>query len=71
MALIKSISGIRGTIGGKAGDGFFSPLDIIRFTTAFSFFSLKTGRANQTQRLLLAKMPGFRAQWLKSLLLVP
>jgi phosphomannomutase len=37
MALIKSISGIRGTIGGKAGDGF-SPIDIIRFTTAFSFF---------------------------------
>lgn len=35
MALIKSISGIRGTIGGKPGDGF-SPLDIVKFTSAFA-----------------------------------
>ena len=28
MSLIKSISGIRGTIGGKAGDGL-NPLDIV------------------------------------------
>lgn len=34
MALIKSISGIRGTIGGKSGDGF-TPLDIVKFTAAF------------------------------------
>ncbi len=34
MALIKSISGIRGTIGGKPGDTL-SPLDIVRFTAAF------------------------------------
>ncbi|MEO8085844.1 MAG: phosphoglucosamine mutase [Bacteroidota bacterium] len=34
MALIKSISGIRGTIGGKPGDGL-SPLDIVKFTAAF------------------------------------
>jgi phosphomannomutase len=35
MSLIKSISGIRGTIGGKAGDGL-NPLDIVKFTTAYS-----------------------------------
>lgn len=35
MALIKSISGIRGTIGGKPGENL-SPLDIIKFTTAFA-----------------------------------
>ncbi len=35
MALIKSISGIRGTIGGKPGEGF-SPLDIVKFTSAFA-----------------------------------
>ncbi|MES2591869.1 MAG: phosphoglucosamine mutase [Bacteroidota bacterium] len=35
MALIKSISGIRGTIGGKPGDGF-SPLDIVKFTSAYA-----------------------------------
>jgi phosphomannomutase len=34
MALIKSISGIRGTIGGKVGETL-SPLDVVRFTAAF------------------------------------
>lgn len=37
MSLIKSISGIRGTIGGKAGDGL-SPLDIVKFTSAYATF---------------------------------
>ena len=35
MSLIKSISGIRGTIGGKAGDGL-SPIDIVKFTAAYA-----------------------------------
>jgi len=34
MTLIKSISGIRGTIGGKEGDGL-SPTDIVKFTTGY------------------------------------
>jgi phosphomannomutase len=34
MALIKSISGIRGTIGGRPGETL-SPLDVVRFTAAF------------------------------------
>lgn len=34
MALIKSISGIRGTIGGKPGDTL-SPIDVVRFTAAY------------------------------------
>ena len=34
MSLIKSISGIRGTIGGKPGDTL-SPLDVVKFTSAF------------------------------------
>ena len=37
MSLIKSISGIRGTIGGKAGDGL-TPLDIVKFTSAYATF---------------------------------
>lgn len=37
MTLIKSISGIRGTIGGLAGEGL-SPADILRFTSAFAQF---------------------------------
>ena len=35
MTLIKSISGIRGTIGGKSSEGF-SPLDIVKFTAAYA-----------------------------------
>ncbi|MDR3060935.1 MAG: phosphoglucosamine mutase [Dysgonamonadaceae bacterium] len=35
MTLIKSISGIRGTIGGLAGEGL-SPLDIVKFTSAYA-----------------------------------
>ncbi|RAJ95853.1 phosphomannomutase [Larkinella arboricola] len=34
MALIKSISGIRGTIGGRSGDGL-TPLDVVKFTSAY------------------------------------
>lgn len=34
MALIKSISGIRGTIGGRSGDGL-TPPDVVKFTAAF------------------------------------
>ena len=35
VALIKSISGIRGTIGGKPGENL-TPLDIVKFTAAFA-----------------------------------
>ena len=43
MTLIKSISGIRGTIGGPTGDTL-NPLDIVKFTTAYAtFMSRKTG----------------------------
>ena len=35
MTLIKSISGIRGTIGGGAGEGL-NPLDIVKFTSAYA-----------------------------------
>ncbi len=37
MSLIKSISGIRGTIGGAPGDGL-TPLDIVKFTAAYATF---------------------------------
>ncbi len=41
MSLIKSISGIRGTIGGKAGEAL-TPLDIVKFTSAYATFIRKT-----------------------------
>jgi len=40
LTLIKSISGIRGTIGGAAGDGL-TPLDIVKFTSAFGAWAIK------------------------------
>ncbi|WP_017258693.1 phosphoglucosamine mutase [Pedobacter arcticus] len=44
MTLIKSISGIRGTIGGKAGDAL-TPTDIVKFTTAFGIWVMaQTGK---------------------------
>lgn len=41
MSLIKSISGIRGTIGGATGDTL-NPLDIVKFTTAYATFIRKS-----------------------------
>jgi len=45
LTLIKSISGIRGTIGGKPGTGL-TPLDVVKFTTAFGSWVMKgTGKS--------------------------
>lgn len=41
MSLIKSISGIRGTIGGRQGEGL-SGVDVVKFTAAFAAFLRKT-----------------------------
>ncbi|MBR2239191.1 MAG: phosphoglucosamine mutase [Prevotella sp.] len=47
MTLIKSISGIRGTIGGRTGDTL-NPLDIVKFTTAYATF-IKRGLSNPSE----------------------
>ncbi len=45
MTLIRSISGIRGTIGGKSGEGL-TPIDTIKYTAAFCvFISEKSGKS--------------------------
>lgn len=44
MTLIKSISGIRGTIGGKPGDTL-NPLDIVKFTSAYATFIRRNGKS--------------------------
>jgi len=46
MALIKSISGIRGTIGGKPGTGL-TPIDIVKFTSAYGAWVKKQGDNNK------------------------
>jgi len=45
VALIKSISGIRGTIGGKSGDNL-TPPDIVRFTAAYGSRILKASKSS-------------------------
>lgn len=42
MTLIKSISGIRGTVGGRSGDTL-NPLDIVKFTSAYATFIRRSG----------------------------
>lgn len=52
MTLIKSISGIRGTIGGKPGNSF-TPVDIIKFTSAYaSFIKKRAGEKNRYKVIL-------------------
>lgn len=53
MALIKSISGIRGTIGGRAGDGL-SPLDIVKFTSAYATF-LRRNTTRQSNVIVVGR----------------
>jgi len=42
MTLIKSISGIRGTIGGQSGENL-TPIDVVKYTAAFGTFLLNKG----------------------------
>lgn len=53
MPLIKSISGIRGTVGGRVGDTF-NPFDILKFTTAFGTFLRRSGQA-QNNRIVVGR----------------
>src|SRR5574344_23871 len=48
MTLIKSISGIRGTIGGHAGDTL-NPLDIEKFTSAYATFIRRSKKSNSNK----------------------
>ncbi len=53
MTLIKSISGIRGTIGGHTGDTL-NPLDIVKFTTAYAMF-IKKSTPNGSNRIVVGR----------------
>jgi phosphomannomutase len=53
VALIKSISGIRGTIGGKQGENL-TPLDVVRFSAAFATI-LKEGRGKTSCKVVIGR----------------
>lgn len=54
MTLIKSISGIRGTIGGRTGDTL-NPLDIVKFTTAYATFISRHARPEKSGRIVVGR----------------
>ncbi len=53
MSLIKSISGIRGTIGGKPGEGL-SPIDVVKFTAAYATF-IRRNTTVTTNRIVVGR----------------
>jgi phosphomannomutase len=53
LTLIKSISGIRGTIGGKPGEGL-SPVDIVKFTSAYGSW-IKINSRNKKHKLVIGR----------------
>ena len=54
MTLIKSISGIRGTIGGRTGDTL-NPLDIVKFTTAYAMFIKHSASADHKLKIVVGR----------------
>lgn len=53
MSLIKSISGIRGTIGGKAGEGL-NPLDIVKFTASYAHW-LRLNATKKSNKVVVGR----------------
>ena len=54
MALIKSISGIRGTIGGKTGENL-TPLDVVKFSAAYAQIILETKKEKQPAKVVIGR----------------
>jgi len=54
VALIKSISGIRGTIGGKPGEGL-SPLDVVKFTAAYGTWIIRQGKPDRSIKIVIGR----------------
>ena len=70
MALIKSISGIRGTIGGKTGDNL-TPVDIVKFTAAYGTLILKEEASKKTgnKKIVLGRDGRISGVMVKSLVI--
>ncbi len=54
MALIKSISGIRGTIGGKTGNNL-TPVDIVKFTAAYGALLPSSGKSQGNKKVVVGR----------------
>lgn len=67
MTLIKSISGIRGTIGGLPGEGL-SPMDVVRFTSAYGTWIKKQAK-NKKVRIVLGRDARISGEMVKNLVI--
>ncbi|MBK9480021.1 MAG: phosphoglucosamine mutase [Bacteroidetes bacterium] len=54
MTLIKSISGIRGTIGGKPGQGL-SPIDVVKFTSAYGTWIISKNQSKKSIKIVVGR----------------
>ena len=65
MTLIKSISGIRGTIGGQAGDTL-NPLDIVKFTAAYATF-IRHSKQSESNTIVVGRDARISGEMVKNL----
>lgn len=65
MTLIKSISGIRGTIGGQPGEGL-NPLDIVKFTTAYATLIRRTTK-NTSNKIVVGRDARISGEMVKNI----
>ena len=66
MTLIKSISGIRGTIGGKAGDNL-TPLDAVKFAAAYGTWLLKRNSDKEKLTVIIGRDARISGKMISSL----
>lgn len=67
MALIKSISGIRGTIGGKPGEGL-SPLDVVKFTAGYAEWARQNSK-NKKLKIVVGRDARISGEMVSSLVI--
>ncbi len=67
MTLIKSISGIRGTIGGKVGDNL-TPLDVVKFSAAYGQW-IKTQRNKENYKVVVGRDARISGSMVQSLVM--
>ncbi|MBZ9778329.1 phosphoglucosamine mutase [Psychroflexus sp. CAK8W] len=67
MTLIKSISGIRGTIGGRVGDNL-TPLDVVKFSAAYGQW-IKTQRNKENYKVVVGRDARISGKMVQSLVM--
>ena len=66
MSIIKSISGIRGTIGGQPGENL-TPLDIVKFSLAYGLFIKQTSPQEEKHKIIIGRDARVSGEMLKNL----